>query len=359
MAQYVFWNWKDDDATKALNERFLGLLPSGLYRGFDAIRNGSLTLELSNVGSSSFEFTTIDTKVREKRGMTVSNQGVVIHESDSIFLEIEPGHPTLGRIDIIVQEHEYVYSQGASQAIYRVITGTPGTPAPPVPDPDIQIKLGEIFVPAGVTALNATGCYYEKSIAPRFNDNSYDYDFLLASIQTNANNIQNNTLSISSNLNLIQANQTALAALSILVGDNADDIDDLENDLNALISAFGLGYYEIGTFGGIGGDFVNGSSHIAGDPVGYRINNYKNTIQFKGRLDFVHGLDPTGFTLDPILPFTEERIVFLNGKRTAVPQTQSQYCVTFKVNGDVDIVKVDGTDVEQEGIVFNGLELPL
>lgn len=174
MAQFIFFNWQDDDSTKNLNHRSLGKVEPGLYRGFDPdfVTPGGMQLRLKH-SDTGFDITLFDppTYTVEKRGAIMSKQGVEIHENDNLDLPISPGDATHPRIDLIVCEHEYVDVQGASQAIYYVIEGVPSaTPvAPVVPNPtQIKLVLGTLYVPANTTALTDAGVTYTKSPIPTF-----------------------------------------------------------------------------------------------------------------------------------------------------------------------------------------------
>jgi len=173
MAQYIFWNWQDDDSTKNLNHRTLGINEYGRYRGFDANLStpGGLTLRLHQ--NNGFDVTKFDTPTYtvEKRGVLVTKQGVVLHETSAIDLTISAGDATHPRIDLIICEHEYVDVQGASVGVYDIIQGTPSANpvAPTLPMPDqIKVVLGTLYVPAGMTALTDAGVVYTPSATPTF-----------------------------------------------------------------------------------------------------------------------------------------------------------------------------------------------
>lgn len=169
MAQFIFWNWQDDDSTKNLNHRTLGLKDPGLYRGFDPDFNtpGGMTLRLRH-SITGFDVTKFDSPsfTVEKRGVLLTKQGVVIHENDNIDIPINPNATAHGRIDLIICEHEYVDIPNSSIAIYSVIQGTPSaTPvAPAIPAPDqIKVILGYLYVPAGTVALSGLNVVYVRA----------------------------------------------------------------------------------------------------------------------------------------------------------------------------------------------------
>lgn len=170
MAQYVFWNWQDDDSTKNLNHRTLGVLDPGRYRGFDTDLNtpGGLTLRLhQNNGVLITNYDT-PTYTTERRGVILTKQGAIIHENSDIDLVIAAGDTTNPRIDLVVCEHEYVDVQGASVAIYSIIQGIPSVnPLPPsIPQEQIKIVLGQLLVPANATDLS--NAIYTQAPVPTF-----------------------------------------------------------------------------------------------------------------------------------------------------------------------------------------------
>lgn len=168
MAQKIYFNWEDDDSTKDLNHRTLGISEPGRYRGFDFGSTSGLNLTL-NHNTTGVNVTMFNTPTQsvEKRGVILTKQGVVIHETDDIVLPIAAGHATLPRIDVVICEHEYVEVQGGSTATYYVVQGTPATNpvAPTLTQPQIKTILGQILVPAGATNLN--NAVYTQADAPQ------------------------------------------------------------------------------------------------------------------------------------------------------------------------------------------------
>lgn len=167
MAQFILWNWQDDDSTAQLNYRTAGYLPPGVYQGFgvNLASPGGLTLRMSMLNG--FELT-LTNLTQEFRGMLVTKQGVVIQENADIDLPINAGDPTNPRIDLVILEHEYVQAPGASVGIYQIIQGTP-SPNPVAPSltlPERQIIIGQLYVPAGMAALTGTGVVYTPEPTP-------------------------------------------------------------------------------------------------------------------------------------------------------------------------------------------------
>lgn len=184
MAQKIYWSFKDDDSTFNLNRRFLGILDSGLYRGFDAALAAGLNLTLVHTVNGVTEVE-INQSATIDVGVLISRQGVVIKETSAIVLPISAGHATLDRIDLIICEHQYVQVTGGQPAVYSVIQGVPSaTPvAPALTSPNKQIILGTLFVPATTTNLNGAGVIYTKADNPFF---AGDTDVLKSNLKQNS-----------------------------------------------------------------------------------------------------------------------------------------------------------------------------
>ena len=173
MAQFIFWNWQDDDSTKNLNHRSLGLHEPGRYRGFDAVSfaiPGGMVLRLEHtltgVDCTKFDDPTFSV---ERRGVLLTKQGVVIHDNGALDFNINPNSSGNPRIDLIIAEHNYVDIPGASIVIYSVIQGTPSaTPSAPSLglNPQIKTIIGELYIPNGTTALTDPGVVYTPALPP-------------------------------------------------------------------------------------------------------------------------------------------------------------------------------------------------
>lgn len=169
MTARVFWSWQDDDDTFDLSRRENGIIPPGLYRGYDPnFSVMDLTLDHAVTG---FQDTQEDQTLSAKFGVVKTPQGSVIQDPDSHLLPISVGDATHPRIDTIYLEHIYVETVGGTQPSFAVVEGTPAaTPvAPSVPSPEIQVKLGELYVPANCTDLGTTtGVVYTRAKLPTY-----------------------------------------------------------------------------------------------------------------------------------------------------------------------------------------------
>lgn len=169
MPQRRYWNFKDDDATFDLNFRELGIFEPGRYRGFDAVLAAGLTLTL-NHATTGADKTESDGATITRYGIWNSKQGTIVTEDADINLVIAAGDPTNPRIDLIVAQHQYIFSAGGAAAVYLVIQGTPAANpvAPALTVPAQQVILGQLYVPANMTDLNGAGVEYTQIPTPNY-----------------------------------------------------------------------------------------------------------------------------------------------------------------------------------------------
>ncbi len=161
----VYWNYKEEDSTLLLNQFLNGILPPGVYGGFDAVAfDGSMRLRLSQA-SAVEEISIAGTS--KKIGVIKTKQGVIVAEDTQVELIIDPT-TTLPRIDIIIMQHQYQAVINPSIPFYSIIKGTPATnPTPPsLTIPAYQMKIGELRLPAGCNALNILGVEWIKELSP-------------------------------------------------------------------------------------------------------------------------------------------------------------------------------------------------
>ena len=169
--QRLFWRWKDDDLTSDMNSWLLGIIPIGLVRGFDAVLDATMNLTLTQTISGVVK-TLVDTTQSNPIGIVTTPQGAVVTEDSAIVLPIEPGG-LLPRIDTIYIEHIYTAVVGGTPATYGVIKGVENANpvAPALISPNIEVKLGQLYVPAGATALTST--IYTREPNAKYGDNNY------------------------------------------------------------------------------------------------------------------------------------------------------------------------------------------
>ena len=161
----IYWNYKEEDSTLLLNQFLNGILPPGVYGGFDAVAfDGSMRLRLSQ-NNAVEEISIAGTS--KKIGVIKTKQGVIVAEDSQVELIIDPT-TTLPRIDVIIMQHQYQAVINASIPFYSIIKGTPATnPTPPsLTIPAYQMKIGELRLPAGCNALNVLGVEWIKELSP-------------------------------------------------------------------------------------------------------------------------------------------------------------------------------------------------
>lgn len=175
MSQEVFWSYKDDDDTFRFSSRYLGLFPPGRYGGFDASLDATMSLKLNHTTTGSIETDESGSETVAKSHL-ISKQGVSVKEDAQIALSINDGDGANPRIDVIYMEHEYINTLGGTPAIYGVVQGTPAASpvAPPLPASAKQVKIAELFVPSGTTALTDSGVVYTQEEVPVVGNNPFD-----------------------------------------------------------------------------------------------------------------------------------------------------------------------------------------
>jgi len=167
MAQERFWNFREDDSTFLLSRGILGFLNPGVYRGFDSTLDNTLVLKLTHQLTGQVE-TNENLTVSAKKSAIITKQGVGIKEDASIDLPVSAGDGSNPRIDLVMVEHEYIDVIGGAVAIYSVVEGTPAaTPVvPSLPNPEKQVRIGELFVPTGMAALDDANVVWTRDEAP-------------------------------------------------------------------------------------------------------------------------------------------------------------------------------------------------
>jgi len=142
MTQIITWKSGKKRSTFILNRHFSGLLPRGIYKGFDVITNvSSLFLNLEK-GSD-------DTSV------LLTPEGVRIEEDADIpnFVSIDIGDAQ-PRIDLVICTHQFTVTN--DPAVYSVVKGTPApSPVPPTlpAEPPFNTILATVAVGVGVTDI--------------------------------------------------------------------------------------------------------------------------------------------------------------------------------------------------------------
>lgn len=167
MAQKRYTDFYTIRSSDFNNRKDLGVVPHGLWRGFDYDALSSGTDLILSHGATGYTETAEDGTNHPDIGLVRTKQGVNVTEDASVTVPVTGNSdPTLSRIDLVVMSHTYVETPGGVAAGYAVITGTASlTPiAPALTFPLTQIVLGQIFWPPATTVIeNAT---YTKSDIP-------------------------------------------------------------------------------------------------------------------------------------------------------------------------------------------------
>lgn len=164
--QKRFWNYRADDRTADLNYFLLGERPPGTYYGFDFTYKPANPLTLF-LGPGATAFNGLD-ELNEPWvvSIAVSKQGVKVVEDAEIELVIE-GTGAEPRVDAVILEHIYTFDDGGEDATYSVIKGAAGVLTPPA-IPAGAIRIGDLYLPASCSALNASGVVWDKALKPNF-----------------------------------------------------------------------------------------------------------------------------------------------------------------------------------------------
>ena len=161
MAQKIYYQWQDDDATFDFNiNQLLVSSPPGRYCGYDFGETLVSTLPFSGgliLGSHATgkDFPTKDDVTTRSPKLSVcrTQQGETITEAEKVQITIDANSSGFPRIDTIVVEHEYVDGLvGGSVAYYSAIVGTPNANpiAPAVIDTERQTIIGTLYIPDGL-----------------------------------------------------------------------------------------------------------------------------------------------------------------------------------------------------------------
>jgi hypothetical protein len=166
MSQIRYLNYKEDDATWLLNSRWVGILEPAVYRGYDFVTRAANLLLVLEHGPTGIQPTAQDlSQTGRVRGVLLTKQGTIIMEDEPIQLEIQPGHFSLPRVDLVVCIHQHVQAKGGTVASYRVLVGVPGQGPPALTQPGKQTIVGRLDVPAGAVDMRNTGIIWTKNTA--------------------------------------------------------------------------------------------------------------------------------------------------------------------------------------------------
>lgn len=151
MARTQYFDYESPDSTALLNNWMRGILPAGVYLGFNA-GQGSTGMYVSLTNDADPDNT------GSYLGKLITRDGVVIEESSQTLEDVallSNADPSDSRIDYLVATYVYnkllTPSQSPNQVAYQILTGTPGDPPTRPTLNDNQVLICEILVPAGAS----------------------------------------------------------------------------------------------------------------------------------------------------------------------------------------------------------------
>ncbi|WP_338761887.1 hypothetical protein WAF17_16465 [Bernardetia sp. ABR2-2B] len=179
MAQKRHIEYLSDDISFQFNEFLIGIIPPGLYRGFEFTPNSNLFLQLSHQNTG-YSFPKKDGSISSTVGVVRSKQGVLVIEDAPISLQVSANTTSNPRIDLVVCEHKYEEIAGGLDAEYFLIEGTPNTSpvAPTLTNTNFQVVIGELYLPANTSTLDTTGVVYTRSSLPELGNNNLQEQLL-------------------------------------------------------------------------------------------------------------------------------------------------------------------------------------
>lgn len=155
MAQKRIFEYLADDKTFDINNTNVGILPKGIYAGYDvAVIKPRLDVFGVIIGSY-LEISHTTTAIIENNesgslmtpfSVLMTSQGVRITEDSVIEIEITSFPSTGTRYDYVICEHDYVPVSGGSQAVYSIIQGDETNSLPLIPTQQNKIIVGVLKI---------------------------------------------------------------------------------------------------------------------------------------------------------------------------------------------------------------------
>lgn len=153
MAQTIYIENNDPLDSFNTNQKQVGILEPGVYRGFDvgSFVGTDLTINHSITGVEKTERSG-STKTA-KTGVVLTRQGSIVHEDASIVLSVDDNDGNaFVRTDYIVGDHAYQDSPGGVDMTFLVIKGPLGSTAEPsLTNPLTQVLIGKVVIQPSVT----------------------------------------------------------------------------------------------------------------------------------------------------------------------------------------------------------------
>lgn len=157
MAQTRYHNYNRPVASFAENARFVGILETGRYRGFDTlVTTASLVFKLQHTSVDGKKHVDESEALGNYSGIFITPQGVVIKEDGEITgLTVDTNAANAHeRLDVVVATHVWDATAGGTAATYSIIKGALGGPVEPaLTNPETQTKIGVVRIPASAGTL--------------------------------------------------------------------------------------------------------------------------------------------------------------------------------------------------------------
>lgn len=167
-------NYNEYRKSDLINRDNAGVIPSGVYAGFDYDSSSSgttLILQHNTSGFRDVEFVDGSPTLFTAMGLIVTPQGVKIRYLDSISLEVTPNTSTNPRIDTIVCQHVNTPIPGGADSGFIIMVGTPSTdPTPPTPVFITDTIVGYLHVPGSASVV--TDMTWVRAHVPSFGNDS-------------------------------------------------------------------------------------------------------------------------------------------------------------------------------------------
>ena len=126
MVQKRIHDYRGPRSSENLNGHLLGVVPPGVYEGFQVASDGSVT-----------------------PGMLITPEGIRIEETEPISVPQPLADPDNPRIDLVVCVHEYEKTVPAPPALFTTVPGTPAADPLPPDLPDHAVLLAACRMEAG------------------------------------------------------------------------------------------------------------------------------------------------------------------------------------------------------------------
>lgn len=168
MSQRIYHHYKDDLTSFDHRRQYTGIIGPGRYCGFDTLTPSTLNFTIGHGTTGLLETLIGGTAAGAKKGVHVTRQGLFVHETATITGLSCLTNATNGTIrnDLLIAEHLYADGVvGGTPALYSVVTGPIGSEAlPALPNPEKQVILGVISIPANAATL--AGATYTPAAVP-------------------------------------------------------------------------------------------------------------------------------------------------------------------------------------------------